>query len=187
MKASAVIKIILEHCDHKTLCFFTNGFISRMAFAIKDRASNFYMIGSMGLISSVGLGAALNSSNKVIIFDGDGSILMNMGVMPLIGYEKPENLVHLVFDNKVYASTGNQPSISRRVDFCRVAGSVGYKNISAFNQIRTFRKDFEKIIKARGLAFVHLDIEPESRLPPARVNINPEALTRRIREVLSKV
>lgn len=186
MKLSAVIKLILNRCDNKIICFFTNGFISRLAFAIKDRPENFYMIGSMGLISSLALGVALNSSKKVIVFDGDGSILMNLGAMPLVGYEKPNNFVHLVLDNKVYASTGNQPTISTNVNFCKIAGSVGYKNIFSFNRINNFKRKIDEIMKAKELTFVHLNIEPEASFRYPRVKMSPSELALRIKDTLNK-
>ena len=62
-----------------------NGFISRDLFELKDKPSNFYMIGSMGLASSIGLGVALkNPTKKIFVFDGDGSILMNLGSLTTI-------------------------------------------------------------------------------------------------------
>jgi len=77
-----------------------NGFISRDLFEVCDRNSNFYMIGSMGLSSSIGLGLALkNPKKRFFIFDGDGNILMNLGSLVTIGALKPKNLIHVVFDN----------------------------------------------------------------------------------------
>ena len=110
MNRSQALKIILPNLEESDLCIFTTGFISRRAFAIKDRKANFYMIGSMGLVSSLGLGIALNTNKKVIIFDGDGSLLMDMGTMAMIANYKPENLFHIALDNEVYNSTGGQPT-----------------------------------------------------------------------------
>mgnify|MGYP000675218840 FL=1 len=80
-----------------------NGFICRESFAQKDREANFYMIGSMGLASSIGLGVALcKPDKKVIIIDGDGNVLMAMGTLAMIAAEAPKNLIHVVIDNEVY-------------------------------------------------------------------------------------
>ena len=90
-----------------------NGFISRDLFDLYDKASNFYMIGSMGLASSIGLGVAIkNPKKRVFVFDGDGNILMNLGSLVTIGSMVPKNLVHIVFDNSSHESTGGQPTQS---------------------------------------------------------------------------
>ena len=68
-----------------------NGFISRNLYEVADSNSNFYMIGSMGLASSIGLGVALkNPRRKIFVFDGDGNILMNLGSLTTIGTLKPK-------------------------------------------------------------------------------------------------
>lgn len=185
MKVSQAIKFILDRCGRKVICFFTNGFISREAFSAKDRNENFYMLGSMGLIASVGLGVALNTSKKVFVFDGDGSILMNMGIMPLIGYEQPKNLVHFILDNGSYASTGGQPTISGSVDFSGVAKDAGYKSIFVINGIEALKRKLDRIMKAKGPAFVHLNIKPETTTNSLRVNIGPPGIVQRIIRALN--
>ncbi len=104
-----------------------NGYVCRESYAISDRQQNFYMIGSMGLASAIGLGLALARSDvRPVIFDGDGNLLMNLGILPMVGALKPGNFVHVVFDNEVYGSTGNQASISREVRLDQVAAASGY-------------------------------------------------------------
>ena len=93
-----------------------NGFISRDLFNVNDKESNFYMIGSMGLASSIALGVAMKKTKKLIfVFDGDGNILMNLGSLVTIGSIKPKNLVHIIFDNGSHESTGGQPTNSKLV------------------------------------------------------------------------
>lgn len=184
MKAQDAIRALLSVCGERTACFFTNGFISRIAFSIKDRPENFYMIGSMGLVSAVGLGAALNTGNKVVIFDADGSILMNMGVMPVIGYEAPPNLVHIVFDNRSYGSTGNQPSVSAIINFSTLARSAGYRHAFVFSRVKELKKGLKSIFGKIGPTFVHLNVEAYKRLPYSRVSVKPAQLSRRIFRVV---
>ena len=72
-----------------------NGYISRDLFETNDKETNFYMIGSMGLSSSIALGIALkNPKRKIHVFDGDGNILMNLGSLVTIGAKKPKNFIH---------------------------------------------------------------------------------------------
>ena len=76
---------------------------------VDDRDNQFYMIGSMGCASSLGLGLALSQPDRrVYVLDGDGALLMRMGTLATIGYQRPENLVHILLDNHCHESTGGQ-------------------------------------------------------------------------------
>ena len=78
-------------------------------FAAGDRDANFYTWGSMGLASSIGLGLAMaRPDRQVIVLDGDGSLLMNLGSLATIGWVRPENLIVIVWDNEQYGTTGGQ-------------------------------------------------------------------------------
>ena len=105
IRKEAISIVIKKIGDHSVIS--ANGLISRDLFEVCDRNSNFYMIGSMGLASSIGLGVALKSTKKkIFVFDGDGNILMNLGSLITIGTAKPKNLVHVIFDNSSHESTG---------------------------------------------------------------------------------
>jgi len=109
-----------------------NGYICRESFAIDDRPQNFYMIGSMGLASGIGLGLALaRPAQRCAVFDGDGNLLMSLGTLAMVGSLGPRNLIHLVFDNEIYGSTGGQRSPSREVRLDRLARSAGYRTAIA--------------------------------------------------------
>ena len=84
------------------------GFPSRELYHVNDSPQHFYMLGSMGMASSIGLGLAMAQVRKVIVFDGDGSLMMNLGSLITIYNQNPENLVLVVLDNECYGSTGNQ-------------------------------------------------------------------------------
>lgn len=121
------IEIILDQADSTSLVLSTTGMISREVYVTDDRPRNFYMIGSMGLLSSFGLGLAmLTPGQRVFVLDGDGSALMSLGSLPLIAAEAPGNFMHIILDNEAYESTGAQPSISSKVDLAQVAKSCGY-------------------------------------------------------------
>ena len=93
------MKIVLDQI-HSEPIISANGFMSRDLFELKEKNSNFYMIGSMGLASSIALGVALkNPRKKIYVFDGDGNILMNLGSLVTIGQLRPKNIIHIIFDN----------------------------------------------------------------------------------------
>lgn len=125
------IQVILRTVEANDLVLSTTGMISREVFVTNDRPANFYMIGSMGLLSSFGLGLALQSpGQRVYVLEGDGSALMSLGAMPLIATERPNNLVHIILDNEAYESTGSQPSISSKVDLAEIGKSCGYPQVA---------------------------------------------------------
>ncbi|MFY1674072.1 phosphonopyruvate decarboxylase [Plantactinospora sp. WMMB334] len=105
----------------------TTGYLSRALLGTGDRPEHFYMQGSMGHVISVALGVALqNPHQKVVVLDGDGAALMHLGALAVVGGAQPPNLIHVVFDNGGYESTGGQPAPGR-VDFCAVARACGYR------------------------------------------------------------
>jgi len=84
------------------------------------------MLGSMGLASAIGLGLSLaDRDTPTVVLDGDGNLLMNLGILPLVAALQPRRFVHIVFDNEVYGSTGNQRSISSQSRLDRLAAAAG--------------------------------------------------------------
>ncbi|MDP1853032.1 MAG: thiamine pyrophosphate-dependent enzyme [Candidatus Omnitrophota bacterium] len=184
MTTEDILRSVLAFKVDNAVYLFTNGYISRQAYGIADSAKNFYLIGSMGLVSSLGLGIAMNSKKKVVVLDGDGSILMNMGTMPLIGYIEPNNLIHFILDNFAYHSTGNQPTISENIDFLKMACACGYKKVFRFKKISEFKSALPEIFNACGPVFVHMVIGKNDSSAGPRVGLAPLMLARRIRKTI---
>ena len=162
-----------------------NGFISRDLFEVCDKNSNFYMIGSMGLASSIGLGIALkNTKKRVFVFDGDGNILMNLGSLVTIGTKKPKNFVHLIFDNSSHDSTGGQPTATNNIQLDKIAKSANFKVF----QVKTKKqliKILQKIKLIQGPIMIIVKIE-KSRVVSTRVNIEPTEIKNRFMDSLKK-
>ena len=132
------IQAVLRRVKPADLVLSTTGMISREVFVTNDRPGNFYMIGSMGLLSSFGLGLALQfPAQRVYVLEGDGSALMSLGALPLIATEAPNNLFHVILDNEAYESTGSQPSISSKVDLDEIAKSSGYPHVARAEDLET--------------------------------------------------
>lgn len=129
------IKDIMDDVEDE-LVICNIGFPSRELYEIDDRSENFYMIGSMGLASSIGLGLALAKPNKhIVVIDGDGSLLMNMGSLVTVFAQNPDNLTWIVIDNGAYGSTGNQDTYAQLIDLVEVAKSVGFKNAYNYEDV----------------------------------------------------
>ena len=106
------------------------GIPSQELFAIPDRENHFYMLGSMGLCSSIGLGLALTTDKSVVALEGDGAVLMNLGTFATIGNRAPDNLILLVVDNGSYGSTGDQATFtSERTSLAEVARGAGCQSV----------------------------------------------------------
>jgi len=125
------IALVAAALPDRSAAVACNGMISRELHATRDRPSHFYMIGSMGLASSIGLGLALSQPDRpVVVFDGDGNVLMNLGSLGNVAAARPMNFHHVVFDNGVHGSTGGQRTVSDRVPIERVAKAAGYQEVT---------------------------------------------------------
>jgi len=102
-----ILKVAAAYLEGKVV-ICNLGFPCKELYQVKHQKSNFYMLGSMGLASSIGLGISLFTRRDVVIIDGDGSLLMNTGALSTIALAKPKNLTILAIDNGVHGSTGNQ-------------------------------------------------------------------------------
>ena len=106
------------------------GLPSQELHMLDDQPSNFYMLGTMGLASSIGLGLALAQSAKVIAIDGDGSILTNLGTLPTIANKTANNFILLIIDNGSYGSTGDQTTYAgMKTSLADVATACGCDNV----------------------------------------------------------
>ncbi len=176
------IEKILEHIQADDLILSTTGMISREVFTTDDRPGNFYMIGSMGLLSSFGLGLAmLTPERRAFVLEGDGSALMSLGTLPLIAAERPGNLVHMILDNEVYESTGGQPSISSKVDLAEVGKSCGYPRVVRVDDIEGLESALLECDASPGphLILVKAGIAPVEGIP--RVSHSPTEIRDRFK------
>lgn len=106
------------------------GLPSQELHMIDDQPSTFYMLGTMGLSSSIGLGVALAQNKKVISIDGDGSVLTNFGTLPTIANNVADNYILLIIDNGSYGSTGDQPTYAgKKTSLTAVAKACGCENV----------------------------------------------------------
>ena len=121
-------------------------------FAAGDRPTNFYTWGSMGLASSIGLGLAMAQPEKrVVVLDGDGSLLMNLGSLATIGWVQPKNLVVIVWDNGVYGTTGGQDTATvHGTNLAGAATAMGISNVTTAETIDGLARVLERVDAEHG-------------------------------------
>ncbi|MEL7463234.1 MAG: sulfopyruvate decarboxylase subunit beta [Pseudomonadota bacterium] len=106
------------------------GIPSQELHAIDDQPTNFYMLGTMGLASSIGLGLALAQEKTVIAIDGDGSVLTNLCTLPTIANNVADNFILMIIDNGSYGSTGDQPTYTgKKTSLAGMARAAGCENV----------------------------------------------------------
>lgn len=129
MIRSEIIKNIIPVISNE-LVVCNIGLPSQELHMMDDQPSNFYMLGTMGLSSSIGLGLALSQKEKVISIDGDGSVLTNLGTLPTIANNVADNFILLIIDNGSYGSTGDQPTYAgMKTSLAAVASACGCENV----------------------------------------------------------
>jgi thiamine pyrophosphate-dependent acetolactate synthase large subunit-like protein len=124
-------------------------------------ALNYTAHGAMGLASSHGLGLALGRPDKrVIVLDGDGSLLMNIGTLVTAAAAAPKNFFHFVCENGTYEANGGHPTPNRgHVSFAGLARAAGYRSVHEFSDLKNFEQQIGAILAEQGPVFVHLKIE----------------------------
>ncbi|NQW18145.1 MAG: hypothetical protein HQ478_11750 [Chloroflexi bacterium] len=125
---------------------------------------------SMGQTTSAAFGLALGMPDeKVVIFDSEGSLLMNLGVLASVAGKAPKNFFHFLLDNECYATTGGQPVPNAQgIDYAGMAKSAGYASTHHFDDLEDFVMSIEQIMQEEGPVFISVKIEAEvQNLPMA--------------------
>ena len=148
---------------------------------VEDRDRNFYQWGSMGVTTPVGFGLALSTNDPVVVLEGDGSLLMSLGVLSTVGRYDPENLVVVVWDNARYMTTGGQETHSATTDFAAAAEACG---VEAFHvrSNEAFAEAYGKAVAREGAAVVVCEVAPVD--PDARPPFDFAEIKRRVRDSL---
>jgi sulfopyruvate decarboxylase len=159
-----IIKIIAPALSNKAVVS-NLGWPSKELYAIKHQPSNFYMLGSMGMATPIGLGTALASGKEVVVIDGDGSLLMNPGTLGTAAYTAPKNLAIIAIDNGAYGSTGSQPTLTGAcVDLEVVAQGFGFKKTITVWSEEEIKDAMKKL--QEGPTFVHVLAIPGNKDVP---------------------
>jgi sulfopyruvate decarboxylase subunit beta len=147
----------LEDCLVVTIM----GAVAAELHSLGHRSNFFYLQHAMGLASSTGLGLAMCLPNqKVVVFDGDGSVLMNLGGLTTLARYRPANLVHVIFDNESLLSVGGFPTAtSTGSDLEALARAAGIARTSTVHAIDEFSRTFDAAVHATELACIVVKVE----------------------------
>lgn len=176
-RIEAIQKISAQLNNELVICNI--GFPSRELYTVKDSKTHFYMLGSMGMASSIGLGLSLTQKRKVVVLDGDGSLLMNLGSLVTIFNQNPQNLVLVVLDNECYGSTGDQCTYAATTDLKNIAEAVGFRKTFFFSD----KIDLKPVLGAYGPVLVHVKVSAGNADVPVIPMEPVEIKTRFMKEV----
>ena len=137
------------------------GAVAAELYSLGHRANFFYLEHAMGLASSMGLGIALSMpEHQVIVLDGDGSLLMNLGTLSTMARYKPGNLLHIVFDNESLLSVGGFPTAtSSGTNLAGIARSSGVPCVKEADTAQTFQESVSEALKNNTLTTIVSKVE----------------------------
>ena len=160
MKRAEALAAIYPHL-HDAVVVTIMGAVAAELQAIGHRPNFFYLQHAMGLASSMGLGIALARPEKqVVVFDGDGSVLMNLGGLTTLGRYRPRNLVHVVFDNESLLSVGGFPTAtSTGSDLAGIAAAAGVTRTATVRTLDAFTQAFDEARAAADLTTLVAKVE----------------------------
>ena len=147
----------LERCVVVTIM----GAVAAELQSLGHRPNFFYLQHAMGLASSMGLGIALSRPEaQVVVFDGDGSVLMDLGGLTTLARYRPRNMLHIVFDNESLLSVGGFPTAtSTGSDIAAVAAASGVPRTATVRTLDDFRKAFDDALAAKDLTTIVAKVE----------------------------
>ncbi|MBN1639223.1 MAG: phosphonopyruvate decarboxylase [Ignavibacteriales bacterium] len=176
------IETTLSEIDDNIPIFSTTGMPSREIYQVKDRKNNFYTVGSMGCTSSIAFGYHQKTKKKIVVFDGDGAILLKMGTLATLAFYQPEGILHICLDNESYESTGGQSTVSRKINLSEVAKAAGYTNVQLVKTKDEIVDFIKKWKNSPMLSFLHIKVKNQTDHNIGRPKETPAELKKRFME-----
>ena len=179
--------VLLQETLQDNLVVCNIGLPSQELYKINDRPNYFYMLGSMGLSSSIGLGLSLSIEKNVVSIDGDGSVLMNMNTLATIGNRAPFNYTLLIIDNGSYGSTGDQKTFTNeRTSLKNVALGAGCKKVIECSGEKTL-ENLNKAIADKNHSYVIIAKISSGNVAIKPIPLNPITIRDRFRKSIGLV
>ncbi|CAF1444507.1 unnamed protein product [Rotaria sordida] len=164
------LEYVMNHFRQQDIVVSTTGMLSRELFELRTKRHDgherdFLTVGGMGHASSIALGIAIQKPNRTVYcLDGDGAVLMHMGILANIAAATPSNFKHIVFNNGAHDSVGGQPTVAgnhEKFSFCHIAQGCGYKHVIIATNQSEINEAMEKIraINSDGPILLELRIQ----------------------------
>jgi len=170
MHRQEVIRVVLETIDERTVVVSNIADTSWELYLLGDRPRNFYMLGSLGLAPSIGLGLALSRPEPVVVLNGDGALLFNLGCLATEGRYRAGNLLHVVIDNGAHGATGYQPTATTTgTSLAAIAQGCGLKTRAACDP-ETLRRAVAEALAAGEPAVIVAEVRER---PPVAAPLPP--------------
>lgn len=179
LKREDALRELLAVVREDDLVVSTTGKTSREVFELRAAAGSaqrdFLTVGGMGHTASLASGVALgNPSKRVVCLDGDGSVLMHLGAVPVIGQLQPRNFLHVVLNNAAHESVGGQPTVGDRIDFAAIARASGYLDYRCAADAPSLRAAWADLSSRDGPAMLEVRIDVGSRADLGRPTSTPQ-------------
>ena len=178
LKREEAIEEIINLSNDSDIFISTTGKTSRELYEIRknkgEAQKDFLTVGSMGHVSSIALGVAIGlKKQRVICLDGDGSLIMHLGSLPIIGAISPKNLIHVILNNCAHESVGGQPTVANEIDFEKLSSALNYKNFFQSSNVKQINDCWSQLIDREGPSLFLINIKSSSRKDLGRPESSP--------------
>jgi phosphonopyruvate decarboxylase len=187
-----VIKFIIDKLDVDDIVVSTTGKTSREIFEYREllnkgHANDFLTVGSMGHASQIAMGIAINKpSRNIYCLDGDGSALMHMGSMAIIGSLVLDNYKHIIINNGAHDSVGGQPTVGFDIQFTDIAKACGYKTVLLAEKEEDIQRSLDILKNSKGTSLLEIRVKKGSRKDLGRPTTTPIENKKNFMEFLKK-
>lgn len=172
------VNYVLDQLSEEDIVVSTTGKPSREVYEYRvaggqGHQNDFLTVGSMGHSSQIALGVAMHSGRNVFCLDGDGSVIMHMGSLGIIGSYAPATFKHIVLNNGAHDSVGGQPTVGFEISIPDVAKACGYKAVFTASEIGELKAQFGRFLKAEGPALFEIRVKKGARKDLGRPKSTP--------------
>jgi phosphonopyruvate decarboxylase len=178
MSRENAIKRILDQLDPDDIVVSTTGKASREVYehrqARQAASQDFLTVGGMGHTSSIAMGiGGAQPERRVVCLDGDGSAIMHMGSLGVIGQSNLPNLLHIVLNNGAHDSVGGQATVGHDISLPEIALACGYRDALSVNDAQGLDTELKRLLEARGPAFLEVKVNKGARSDLGRPRTTP--------------